>query len=161
MKLNSKVNFPDPTVIYNFTLLEQHFTKSSTEIGIKSLLKLKESPERNLYIFVLRLKENEYFNQDFFKNRQFSSNFIHNETEQNLLEICYDFMVNNPDKLSARTQLQAIMEIDRFGDLVSEYACSKFVCCLYAEEERLLFCLWRFGEEEHYNFKKLNVKKFP
>lgn len=66
MKINEQIPHPDEILIYNYFLLEERLTKCDEEVGIKSLFKLKESHERNLFIFLLRLKQNKYFNKFFF-----------------------------------------------------------------------------------------------
>lgn len=157
MKLNTKVDFPDPALVYNFTLLDKQLTMSSAEIGVKSLLKLKETPQRNLFIFILRIMQGEHFNNDFFKNRKFSSNFLFNETLQNLLEIFYDHMIENPGEMRGGSQIKNMFQIDSYGDILSRYANGRFVCALFTTDKRLLFCIWRYKDKQHYNHKKVNV----
>jgi hypothetical protein len=66
MKINEQITRPDPILIYNYFLLEERITKCDEEVGIKTLFRLKESQERNLFIFLLRLKQNKFFNKYFF-----------------------------------------------------------------------------------------------
>jgi len=56
MKINEQNTSPDPILVFNYSLMEERFTKCDEEVGIKSMFKLRESNERNLFIFLLRLK---------------------------------------------------------------------------------------------------------
>lgn len=99
MRINEQIATPDEILIYNYSLLEERLTKCDEEVGIKSLFKLKESHKRNLFIFLLRLKQNKYFNKYFFMHRQYSPSFFNNETLSTLLEVAYEFMSKNADKI--------------------------------------------------------------
>ena len=105
MKINQTSKNPDPLIIYNNGLMDQKYYNSKEEVWIKSLLRLKESHERNLLILALRLKQKNGFNADFFKFRHFNKNFFEDEGLKSLLKICYNFMDVEGPKLKKKAEI--------------------------------------------------------
>ena len=157
MKINEQITRPDPILIYNYFLLEERITKCDEEVGIKTLFRLKESQERNLFIFLLRLKQNKFFNKYFFQHRQFSPGFFNNETLSTLTEVAYEYMQQNADRIGYEKQVKFMSVVDKHGKLMSKYVNETFIACLFTSQNSVIFVIWRNCDDCHYKCTKINV----
>ena len=146
MEVNNTISHPDPIIIYNYLLMEQSLRSMEEEISIKALMRCRESPERNLLIFILRLKQAKFMNVKFFAFRQFNEDFFRNEALGVLLTDAHQYIKENPMVVEHRSQLIALKTIEPLGTVLSRYVCPYFCCCLVVIDEELQLAVWSLGE---------------
>ena len=66
------------------------------EISIKALMRCRETPERNLLIFILRLKQAKFMNVKFFAFRFLNDEFFRNEALGVILTDAHRYIEENP-----------------------------------------------------------------
>lgn len=157
--INSRVAEPDPLLIYNYSLLEQKIAGAEEEIGIKCLHRCRESPERNILIFILRLKQAIFFNESFFKYRFFDEDFYQNDALKVLLKNAFIFIEKNKGSITHRPQILAIRTLEGGSEYLETYILADFAVGLVMSHENLhliLTTLGRVGNQSILDFKILN-----
>jgi hypothetical protein len=74
-----------------------------------------------------------------------------------LLEVAYEFMANNAEKIGYEKQVRHMSVIDKHGQLMSKFVNDHFIACLFTSVSSVVFVIWRNFDSCHFKCKKINV----